>query len=52
MSLGNCNEARSSQIKVVQRIDGSTDTSQCPPGIKGISYPTPAVVYCMERVSP
>jgi hypothetical protein len=52
MSLSNCGEARSRQIKVVQRIDGSTDNSQCPPGVKGISYPTPAVVYCLEKVSP
>lgn len=52
MSLSTCDETRSRQIKVVQRIDGSTDRSQCPPGAKGISYPTPAVVYCLEKAGP
>jgi hypothetical protein len=35
-------------IKVVQRVDGTTDTAQCAPGTKPISYPHPARLYCIE----
>ena len=52
MNLSSCGDTVSGQIRVVQRIDGSTDRSSCPEGGKGISYPTPAVVYCLERASP
>jgi hypothetical protein len=52
MSLGACNDTVTRQIRVVQRLDGSTDNSECPPGVKGISYPTPPVVYCLEKASP
>ena len=52
MNLSSCGDTVSRQIRVVQRIDGSTDRSSCPEGGKGISYPTPAVVYCLERASP
>ena len=44
-----CDDPRYAQIKVLQRINGSTDTSQCPPGSKGISYPAPARTYCIEK---
>lgn len=36
-------------IKVVKRIDGSTDAARCPAGTKAISYPTPARLYCLQR---
>ncbi len=37
-------------IKVVKRIDGSTDTALCPSGTKAASYPSPARLYCLEPV--
>ena len=37
-------------IKVVKRIDGSTDAALCPEGTKPISYQTPARLYCLERL--
>ena len=37
-------------IKVVKRIDGSTDTALCPSGTKAASYPYPARLYCLERL--
>jgi hypothetical protein len=37
-------------IKVVKRIDGSSDTELCPEGTKAISYPSPARLYCLERI--
>ncbi len=52
MSAGSCSDTVTRQIRVVQRIDGSTHTSDCPPHVKGISYPTPPVVYCLERAGP
>jgi hypothetical protein len=36
------------QVKVVQRVDGTTDDGQCSPGTKPISYPHPARLYCLE----
>jgi hypothetical protein len=52
LSLGDCNDTQSGVMRVVQRIDGSTDSSGCPPGVKGVGYPTPPIVYCLERVGP
>ena len=52
MDLGACHDTATRQIRVVQRIDDSTNTSDCPEGVKGISYPTPPVVYCLERAGP
>jgi hypothetical protein len=52
LSLGDCDSVAPGLFRVVQRIDGSTDRSQCPPGSKAIGYPTPAVVYCLDRASP
>jgi hypothetical protein len=37
-------------IKVVKRIDGSTDTSLCSVGTKAASYPSPARLYCLEPI--
>ncbi len=37
-------------IKVVKRIDGSTDAALCPEGTKPISYQTPPRLYCLERL--
>jgi hypothetical protein len=37
-------------IKVVKRIDDSSDTGLCPEGTKAISYPSPARLYCLERL--
>ncbi len=44
---GDCGEPQPSQTMVVQRIDGSTDTTRCPPGGKTIAYPSPPRVYCL-----
>ncbi|CQD05065.1 hypothetical protein BN000_00981 [Mycobacterium europaeum] len=50
MRLGDCqSHSGALQVKVVQRIDGSTDKTQCPPGDKAVSYPVPARVYCLAR---
>jgi hypothetical protein len=49
MSLGECGDTKSPQVRVVQRIDGSTDKAQCPGGTKAIAYPVPARVYCLEN---
>ena len=38
-------------IKVVKRIDGSTDAALCPSGTKPISYPSPARLYCLNRLT-
>lgn len=46
---GDCDNPHRIQVKVAQRIDGSTDKTQCPPGDKGVSYPEPARVYCLAR---
>jgi hypothetical protein len=51
ISLGDCNVAQTGLMRVAQRIDGTTDTSGCPDGDKGVSYPTPEIVYCLEKVS-
>jgi hypothetical protein len=47
LSPVDCTDTRFAQLKVAQRTDGSTDTTQCPPGAKAISYPTPARLYCL-----
>lgn len=52
LSLGDCNDTQSGVMKVAQRIDASTDTSGCPAGTKPVSYPTPPIVYCLERAAP
>ena len=49
MRLGDCNEPRPLQARVFQRIDGSTDKTQCPPGDRAIAYPSPPRVYCLAR---
>jgi hypothetical protein len=49
MRPGDCGEPQPSQDRVVQRIDGSTDTAQCSPGAKAIAYPAPPRVYCLTR---
>lgn len=47
--LGDCGQSNRVQVRVGQRIEGSTDKTQCPPGEKGIAYPVPARVYCLAR---
>ncbi|MCV7441326.1 hypothetical protein H7K33_03725 [Mycobacterium paraense] len=47
MTLGDCKVPRAPQTKVLQRIDGSTDATRCPPGDKAIAYPAPPRVYCL-----
>lgn len=37
-------------IKVVRRIDGNTDAELCPAATKAVSYPSPARLYCLERI--
>jgi hypothetical protein len=49
MRLGDCSEPRPLQVKVVQRVDGSTDKTRCPPEDKAIAYPFPPRVYCLAR---
>ena len=35
-------------LRVVKRIDGSTDTSVCPADSKGLAYARPARTYCVQ----
>lgn len=49
MTPGDCSAPRAPQTRVVQRIDGSTDTTRCAPGDKAIAYPAPPRVYCLAR---
>lgn len=52
LSLGDCNDPRPGLVRVVQRIDGSTDKSEFPAGTKGsASVPSPPVVYCLDKAS-
>ena len=52
LSLGDCNDPQTGLVRVVQRIDGGTDKSECPAGTKGsASYPSPPVVYCLDKAS-
>lgn len=37
-------------VRVVKRVDGSSDAALCPAVTKPISYPVPARLYCLERV--
>lgn len=46
-----CDDVGPGLLKVVQRIDGSTDKTQCPAGTSGGSYPAPPVVYCLGKVT-
>lgn len=50
LNVDDCSNARPGEVRVVQRIDGSTEKTQCPPGEKSVSYPVPARVYCLARV--
>ncbi len=43
-------DSSQSVVKVVKRVDGSTDAGLCPEGAKRISYPSPARLYCFERL--
>lgn len=47
MTLGDCDAPRAPQTRVMQRIDGSTDETRCPPEDKSIAYPAPPRVYCL-----
>jgi hypothetical protein len=38
------------RMKVVKRDDESSDHALCPAGTKAVSYPTPARLYCLERL--
>jgi len=35
-------------VKVVERVDGTTDDGRCPSGTKPVSYVEPARLYCLE----
>jgi Tfp pilus assembly protein PilV len=37
-------------IRVAKRVDGSADVALCPARTKPIAYPTPARLYCLERL--
>jgi hypothetical protein len=49
MKPDDCGESRPVQVKVAQRIDGSTDKTRCVPGSRGIAYPIPPRVYCLVK---
>ncbi|MCW1820191.1 hypothetical protein A5731_14720 [Mycolicibacterium conceptionense] len=38
-------------IKIVKRVDGSTDTAVCDSGSHAVAFPEPARVYCAEAPS-
>ena len=44
-----CDDPRAA-VKAVHRFDGTTDTSQCSPGTKPISYKQPARLFCLKAV--
>lgn len=52
LTPADCDDRRFAQIKVVRRIDGSSDKSQCPADTKGVSYPVPPRVYCFVAAGP
>ncbi|WAJ44901.1 hypothetical protein OK015_28100 [Mycobacterium sp. Aquia_216] len=52
LTPADCDDRRFAQVKVVQRIDGSTDKTQCPADAKGVSYPVPPRVYCVVAAGP
>jgi hypothetical protein len=41
-------DGSSPRFKVVNRIDGSSDSDLCPSGTKAIDYQVPARLYCLE----
>jgi hypothetical protein len=41
----------SAVTKIVNRVDGSTDTSVCESGARAVAFPKPARVYCAEEPS-
>jgi hypothetical protein len=43
-------DSSSPGIRVDKRVDGSTDASLCPSETKPVSYPSPARLYCLERL--
>jgi hypothetical protein len=45
-------DSSSPGIRVDRRIDGSTDATLCPSETKPVSYPSPARLYCLERLEP
>lgn len=50
MTLSDCSAPRAPQIRVMQRIDGSTDKTRCHPGERTIAYPAPPRVYCLASI--
>ncbi|OBG73123.1 MULTISPECIES: hypothetical protein [unclassified Mycobacterium] len=44
-----CGQAQYRKFTVERRVDGSTDTTQCPPETHDIAYPVPPRVYCLAR---
>ncbi|WP_425294278.1 LppU/SCO3897 family protein [Mycobacterium attenuatum] len=50
LSPVDCDDVRYAQLRVAQRVDGSTGTARCPDGATLISYPYPARLYCMTPV--
>jgi hypothetical protein len=47
-SLRNASCSTSGTIKVIKRIDGSTDKSACPSRTHGVTYPEPKRTYCAQ----
>ncbi|VBA49286.1 LppU/SCO3897 family protein [Mycobacterium attenuatum] len=41
--------SRTGTVRVVKRIDGSTDASACPKHTRALTYPQPKRTYCTER---
>lgn len=45
-----CTESRYARFKVDKRIDGSTDSTQCPPETRANAFPKPPRLYCLVIV--
>ena len=52
VTLADCADTTRARLRVDKRVDGSTDTTQCAPGTKGIDFPSPARLYCLETLGP
>jgi hypothetical protein len=44
-----CTDKRFAQVSVTQRVDGTTDTTRCPAGVRAVAYPAPARLYCLSQ---
>lgn len=49
LSPVDCDDSRYADVKVIKRVDGSTDTALCPADAVRVTYPTPARLYCLSQ---